>query len=341
MVLLASSVSMLGDGIKFGALPLLAASLTRDPRLVSLVDVAAQSGWVLLGLVSGVLVDRWRRTQVMWIVDAMRFVVTAAFAVVVLLDMHTVALVVLAGLLLGLLAPFFDNASSAVLPELVNGPALERANGYYNASALLASSLIGPPVGAALFVVNAGLPLVIDALTFGLAAVLIAAVRHAVPAADRVERHGLRAELVEGLHYPWGQHVLRALAFLLLVVNLVGSGAVAILVLYVLDLLELPEAAFGWLVATYAVGGLAGAVIVPRISERVRVLVSVVAGGTLMGAGITVLGVWPALGPAVAGVVMAGFGSVWWNVTVSLRQRIVPRALLGRVTSVYRMIGLG
>jgi predicted MFS family arabinose efflux permease len=228
------------------------------------------------------------------------------------------------------------------LPELVSGPALERANGYYQASALLTSALVGPPIGAALFVLNAGLPLVIDAVTFGLAAILVASVRRAVPAADPRPRRSLRVELVEGLRYLWGQHVLRTLAFLLLVVNFVGSGVVAILVLYVLDVLELPEAAFGWLVATYAVGGLAGAVLVPRIAERVQVFASVVAGGTLMGAGITLLGVWPSPGPAVVGVVLAGFGSVWWNVvTVSLRQRIVPRALLGRVTSVYRMIGLG
>ena len=70
---------MLGDGITFGALPLLAASISTDPRLVSLVSVAAQSGWLLLGLVSGVLVDRWRRTQVMWVVDALRFVVAGCF----------------------------------------------------------------------------------------------------------------------------------------------------------------------------------------------------------------------------------------------------------------------
>jgi MFS family permease len=278
----------------------------------------------------------------MWVVDALRCVVAGVFAVVVLMDLHTVLLIVLTGLLLGLLAPFFDNASSAVMPELVSGPALERANSYYNASALLTSSLIGPPIGAALFVLNAGLPLAIDAISFGVAALLVAAVRDAVPAHDRPEHRSLRAELVEGLRYLWGHDVLRTLAFLLLVVNCVGSGAVAILVLYVLQVLALPEVAFGWLVAAFALGGLAGAVVVPRIAERVPVFVSVVGGGTLMAVGITLIGVWPAVAPVVVAVVLAGLGSVWWNVvTVSLRQRIVPRELLGRVTSVYRVIGLG
>ena len=124
----AATASFVGEGIQFGALPLLAASLTRDPRLVSLTEVASQSGWLLLGLVSGVLVDRWRRTSVMWIVDTVRAVVAGAFAFVVLADLHTIAILLLTGFVLGLLSPFFDNASSAVLPEIVDGSRLERAN---------------------------------------------------------------------------------------------------------------------------------------------------------------------------------------------------------------------
>lgn len=338
LLLTADTASFVGEGIQFGALPLLAASLTRDPRLVSLTEVAAQSGWLLLGLISGVLVDRWRRTSVMWIVNAARAVVAVAFATVVLLDLHTIPVLLVSGFVLGLMAPFFDNASSAVLPDVVTPVNLERANAYHQVSLTLGATLLGPPAGAALFVAVHGLPFAIYAAGFAVAGVLVFGVRTVVPAPERTERH-LWRELAEGIGYLWRQQLLRALCLLLLVVNMVGTAVVAILVLYVLQVLGLPEAGFGWLVATYAVGGVAGAVSAPRLSKRVSTFTSLTTASVLMCGGIIAMGLWTLVVPVFCTVVLIGFGGAWWNVvTISLRQRLVPKELLGRVTSVYRMV---
>jgi MFS family permease len=335
----AATASFIGEGIQFGALPLLAASLTRDPRLVSLTEVAAQAGWLLLGLISGVLVDRWRRTTVMWVVDAARALVAGAFAIVVLLGMQTIPVLLLTGFALGLMAPFFDNASSAVLPDLVDAAKLERANAYHQVSLTLGATLIGPPVGAALFVAMNGLPFAIYAVGFAVAAVLVASVRTAVPAPIRSGGAHLGRELVEGVRYLWRHKLLRTLALLLLVLNMVGTGVVAILVLYVLQVLELPEAGFGWLVAMYAVGGVLGAVAAPRLARRVGTFTTLMAASLMMCTGIAAMGLLTQVPAVFASVVVIGFGSAWWNVvTISLRQRIVPKELLGRVTSVYRMV---
>lgn len=335
----AATASFIGEGIQFGALPLLAASLTRDPRLVSLTEVASQSGWLLLGLISGVLVDRWRRTSVMWIVDSIRAVVAGAFAIVVLADLHTIAILLLTGFVLGLLSPFFDNASSAVLPEIVDGSRLERANSYHQISITMGATLIGPPLGAALFVAMKGLPFAIYAVGFAVAAVLVWSVRTAVPAPKRAESNHLWRELTDGVRYLWRHKLLRALAFLLLVVNLVGTGVVAILVLYVLEVLHLPQQGFGWLVASYAVGGVIGAVAAPKLSQRLATYPSLMISAVLMCIGIAGMGLWTAVVPVFVTVLVIGFGGAWWNViTISLRQRLVPKELLGRVTAVYRMI---
>lgn len=335
----ADTASFLGEGIQFGALPLLAASLTRDPRLVSLTEVAAQSGWLLLGLISGVLVDRWRRTSVMWIVNTARALVAGAFATVVLADLHTIPIMLLAGFVLGLLSPFFDNASSAVLPEVVEPDRLERANSYHQISLALGATLIGPPLGAALFVAVHGLPFTIYAVSFAVAAMLIAAIRNRVPAPERASGNHLWRELAEGVRYLARHKLLRALASLLLIVNLVGTGVVAILVLYVLQVLGLRETAFGWLVAAYAVGGVLGAVATPRLSRRLATFVSLMTASALMCLGIAAMGLLTSVVAVFVIVVLIGFGSTWWNVvTISLRQRLVPRELLGRVTAVYRMV---
>jgi len=335
----AGAVSFLGSGITFGALPLLAASLTRDPRIVSLSEAVSGAGWLLLGLASGVLVDRWRRTSTMWIVDTIRAVIAGVFAVLVLADLQTIPLLLIAGFSLGLFAPFFDNASSAIVPDLVPAAGLERANGYHQVSLLLLSNLIGPPLGAALFVVDHGLPILVDAISFAAAALLVWSIRDAVPRPEPATERHLGRELVEGMRYLWHHKLLRSLCLLLVVVNAVGTGMVAILVLFVLEVLALPEAAFGWLVATYAVGGIAGAVLAPRLSKALSTFTSVLMAMLMSSLAVISIGLTGMLVPVVLAVIFLGFGSAWWNVvTITLRQRIVPKALLGRVTSVYRMV---
>jgi MFS family permease len=81
---LAQGVSNLGDGVYVTALPLLAATLTRDPLLVSAVMFAEWLPWLLFGLLAGALLDRWERRRVMWMVDAARLVVVGGFAAAVL-----------------------------------------------------------------------------------------------------------------------------------------------------------------------------------------------------------------------------------------------------------------
>ncbi len=65
----ATAISTLGDGMYLGALPLLAAQLTRDPLAVSAVTFASWLPWLLVALVSGALVDRWDRRRLLWTVD--------------------------------------------------------------------------------------------------------------------------------------------------------------------------------------------------------------------------------------------------------------------------------
>jgi MFS family permease len=335
----AGAVSFAGDGIMFGALPLLAASITRDPRIVSLSEAAGNVGWLLLGLISGVMVDRWRRTSTMWIVDAIRAVIAGAFAAAVLSGLGTIPLLLVTAFLLGMLAPFFDNAASVVVTDVVVPTALERANGYSQASLLLLSNLIGPPLGAALFVLSRGLPVLLNAVSFAIAALLVWTIRTSAPTRVRAPDRHLGRELREGLVYLWRHKLLRTLCLLLTIVNGVGAGIIAILVLYVLEVLHLPEQGFGWLVAIYAVGGVAGAFVAPRLSRRLTTSSNLVGAMVISSVAIIAFGLVTAFALVAAAAIVLGFGSTWWNVvSITLRQRIVPAELLGRVTAVYRMV---
>src|SRR3954451_8356126 len=364
----AATVSVVGDGIYAGALPLLAARITRDPAAVSLTTVMSRAGWLFLGILSGVLVDRWSKTRVMWQVDALRAVVMGTFAVLVLTGHTSMALIYGVSLLLGLVAPFFENAFSAVLPHVVEPPALERANSWTQTSLVMGANLAGPPLGAALFVWLPGLPLVLEAASFAVAAALVALLRRRMddrPPPTSAARTSLGTELADGLRYLLGHRLLRTLAMLLAAINAISGAVVSLLVLYVLEVMDYPEAAYGWFMAVFAIGGLVGAAAVPKLKARLGTFtagllraggaagvpklkarlgtftaVLLAAGGFTVGA--LLMGLLPYLPLVVVGIVVTGIGSSLWNViTMSLRQRIVPSHMLGRVTGVYRMLGLG
>ncbi len=335
-----SSASFLGEGLLLGAVPLLASSLTRDARLISITDALQQAGWLFLGLASGIAADRLPRLRIMWLANAARALAAAVFAGVVVIGHASMPVIYALGLSLGLASPFFDNASSAVLPELVAPEQFQRANSLTQMSIALTINLVGPIAGTALFVLAPASPFGLTALAYAIATGITLAVSRRNPGVGARTGKASNTELLrEGLRYLLGHRVLVTLAVTVGMVNLVTSGEVAILVLYVLQVLHLPASAYGLVMAAFAVGALAGAALTARITawigERTAVLVSLGSFGVTL----LVLGTLPIVAIAFTAMAVTGFFAMVWNVTVnSYRQRVVPIDLLGRVTSVYRMV---
>ena len=145
--------------------------------------------------------------------------------------------------------------------------------------------------------------------------------------------------LAEGLSYLAKHRVLRTLAGAVAIVNLVTSGAIAVAVLYVLQELHLPQSTYGPVMASFAVGAIGGGLLTVRLTrwlgERTAVLISLAAFVVSM----VVLGAVRQVVVSVSAMLLMGFFSMVWNITVnSYRQRVVPLTLLGRVTSVFRMV---
>lgn len=339
-VWLGSSVSYLAEGLLFGALPLLAATLTRDPRLISITDALGQAGWLLLGLVSGIAADRLPRLHLMWASNAVRALAAGVFAALVWLGWAGLPTIYLLGFVLGLAAPFFDNASSSVLPELVVPEQFGRANSLTQMSLALAGNLIGPMVGTLVFVLAPAAPFGFAALAFATGTLITAWVSGRTPGRPAHTGEQSNLELLrEGFSYLIHHRVLRTLAASVGVVNFVTSGVIAVLVLYVLELLKLPQSAYGLVMGAFAVGAIAGALAsVPLVrwwGERATVLASI----TAFAVSSIVLGAVPQVIVSFAAFIFTGFFSMAWNVIVnSYRQRVVPSELLGRVTAVYRMM---
>jgi MFS family permease len=337
----ANAISSTGDGAFVAALPLLAVTISRDPRLVAVVTAAGYLPWMVLSLPAGALVDRYDRATLMWRAQAVQAAVVAAVAVLVVFRIANIAVLGLAGLLLGSAEVVFSNAAQAMLPALVPPELLARANGSQQVSLTVGETFLGPPAGSLLFAAAAALPFGLDAVSFAGSAALLAR----LPRTSRETgqpRASIRTQIAEGLRWLYRHRLLRVVAFLLGIFNFANQMGQAVLVLLATQTLHVGTRGYGLLLAVTAVGSVAGGLVSPAVTRRLGMLPSLVIAGAVDAAVFAGLGLAP--DPAVAALMLAGqgFAVTMWNVvTVSLRQQVVPAHLLGRVNSVYRMLGWG
>lgn len=114
-------MSNLGDGIRLTALPLLAATLTRDPLAVSGVVAATTAPWIFFGPIGGSQVDRTNRKLLMIGGQVVRGLVVAGLAVLVAADAVTMGHLYVTGAVIGLGEILVDTSSQAAIPLLSAG----------------------------------------------------------------------------------------------------------------------------------------------------------------------------------------------------------------------------
>jgi MFS family permease len=336
----ASIISNLGDGALLAAGPLLVASITSEPAAVGAAAFVQQLPWLLFALFSGALVDRLDRRLMIVAADTFRSIVLGALGVAVLFGTSPLWAVYAALFLLGTAETLADNASGALLVSAVPKEQLGKANARLFASGTVLQQLGGPPLGAFLFAVGAGVPVVFDAVTFAAAAALIArvAVRPPLPAA----RTAIWTDVRDGVRWLWHHAGVRTLACSILVMNVTFCAAFATWVLFAQERLGLSETQFGLLVSVGAVGGVLGMPVYHVLEPRVGSL-------TLLRAGLVIettvhLVLALTRSPWVAGATMAVFGVhavVWGIVSTTARQLATPEPLMGRVNSVYLLASVG
>lgn len=343
----ASTISNLGDGIDAAALPLLAATLTRDPLLFSGIAVLNRLPWLLFTLHAGALADRLDRRVTMVVAALGRALLFGALGLAVLGDFASIWLLYAITFATGVLEVVADTSAQAIVPALVKDrDQLERANGRLFGAQTVADQFVGPPVGGLLFAVAAAVPILLDAATFVIAAVLLVSMTGAYAtsrAGDTTRaRTSMREDIREGITWLRAHRLLRTLALLLGTMNGLTAAAFAIWPLFVLERLGLGPLGFGLLLTAAAAGSVVGSLVAGRIVERVGRAPALWV--TLIASAVVPLaqGLFPEVWVFATGAVVFGFAAVIWNViTVSLRQTIIPDDLLGRVNSVYRFLGWG
>ena len=340
--LLASSwTSNLGDGIALAAAPLLIASLTSSPILVAAGAMLQYLPWLLFGLLAGAVADHHDRRRLVIIANATRAVIVAGLVAFLVTGYANVWIVLATAFLYGTAEVFADSAGSTLLPMLVKPADLGIGNARMQAGFLVANQLAGPPLGAFLFAVGSFWPFVLQVLCVALAVVLISRIaRTPVPEHPESDSESKMHAIREGLRWLRHNAPVRTLIVIILVFNITWAAPWGILVLYATEYLGMGPVGYGALTTASALGGFIAIFAFGWLEKRVSF-------STLMRVCLSLevlmhLGFALTTSPVVAFVIMFGFGLyafIWATISTTVRQRLVPIELQGRIASV-NMVGV-
>ena len=346
--LLASSwTSNVGDGVALAAAPLLIASMTSSPLLVASGAILQFLPWLIFGLHAGAIADRFDRRRLVMVANAARAVVLAALCVFLVTGTANIGIVLAVAFLYGTAEVFVDTAGSTLLPMLVKPADLGIGNARLQAGYLVANQFAGPPLGAFLFAAGSAWPFLVEVLCVTLAIVLISRMartpvppREAAADGDSASRSPVHTDIAEGLRWLWRNPPVRMLVIIILVFNVTWAAPWGVLVLYATEHLQMGAIGYGALTTASAAGGILATVSFGWLERHVsfatlmRVVLSLEVLMHLAFA-LTTTG-WVAL---VIMVVFGAYAFVWATISTTVRQRLVPAELQGRVSSV-NMVGV-
>ncbi|TYB67177.1 MFS transporter [Nonomuraea sp. PA05] len=336
----------LGANISRVALPLVAVLvLHAGPAEVGVLSSLQTAAFLLIGLPTGVWVDRLRKRRVMMASDLAKFVLLGSIPAAAALDVLTIEMMFAVALLAGVSQVFNDVADQTYLPHLVSTPQLSDGNAkleIIRSGAFLA----GPGVGGAL-VQLLGAPRTIVATAIGALAsafLLLAIKVPDKPPAD-AEHGPLLRGIREGLSYVWRDRLLRAFVATSGINNLCVSGVLGLSVLFLAETVRLSPGAVGVLLMSGGIGGVLGGLTGGWLSRRLgsaratwlAVLIGAPAGLLLP----MTQADWRVVCFAVTSI-MISWAAAMSNVgQTTYRQTVTPDHLLGRVSASVRFVTWG
>src|SRR5436190_3159012 len=340
------TVSELGSVVTRTALPIAAVLILRANAIqVGILVASASTAVLLVGLFAGALVDRSRRRPLMIVADVLRaFVVlsvpAAAFAGTLRMEqLYVVAFVEAA------LGSVFEIAYRTYLPAMLPERRLLEGNAKIGMTGAIAE--IGGPGFAGILVqlITAPMAILVDAVSYVVSAVSIAAIRLPERIVEHVEGPaGLRRQLAEGFAVIARHPLLRPMALASVTGALFGNFYGALYTIYALDDLSLSPFLLGVVISAGGVGDLVGTFIVGPLTRRWGYGPTIVwtrVAGSLLGVLTPLAGGPPLVAatflfiPQLFGDGLATIGTID---QLTVRQQVTPRRLLGRVNATLHVL---
>ena len=340
------TASVLGSAVSGLAIPTIAiVGLGAAPFAVSVLSTVQFAAFPLLGLVAGVWVDRWSRRTTMLAADVVRALALASIPVAATAHVLGFPQLLAVAACVGVASVFFEVAYQSLVPSVVEPDQLDRANArleFTNSAAQIAGSGLA---GALIAFVGAPLAVVVDAASYVVSVLTLAALRVRETHRDEGAAHQpFLTELREGIAVVLGLPAIVRIAGATATSNLGIAMMMSVGLLYFYRVLHLSPAIVGVLFAVSNLG-FVGALFAPRIARRYgagRTMTVALSAGVLSQFLLPLALVAPPLPVLfVAELAMSACVPVYNITQVSLRQRLIPSDKLGRANATLRTVVWG
>ena len=355
----ASFASNLADGLLKVAAPLLAASLTKDPVIISFLAALVMLPWLLFAIPIGGLVDRVDRRLLLASANALRFASAAFLAVSVSFGFINIQLLYLAAFAFGIGEVIYDTTAQSMIPQLLKREQLERGNARLEVTAVTIGEFVGAPLSGLLYATAIGLPFVFGSFGILVAIALVLAIPKTFHAdwqrangllaaaegegpAEPAPKTKFLADIRFGIRYLYEDKRLLKLVLLTATLGFFFSTTGSTLVLFLTEILGVTPALFGFVLAAPALGAVIGSVITPRLSKRFG-RTNVMAAVLVLSSLVTLLqGTSPNVWVFMALMLVGGVAITLWNVLLmSTYHQIIPNHLFGRIHGTRRTLVWG
>ena len=343
------TVSLVGDGVLLIALAWQVYELSNTPASMAVVGVAMTVPHIAFLLLGGVASDRFDRRRVMIASDAVRGAAVGALGLLAVTGHLRLWQVFPLVALYGAATAFFGPAFEALVPDVVSPDQLPQANAVEHFVRPAAHGLAGPAIGGLLIALaGSGVAFLVDAATFAVSMACLLRVRpraHAAPSAEAgagVLDNAL-ADVREGFRFVRGNAWLWATLLAATFAYLLFTGPVDVLLPYLVkNELGAGPGTLGLVLAVGGLGAIGAALAVGWMGTPQRSMTFVYLAWTastlaLVGYGLA-RAAWQAMVVSLVFNALETAGTVVWLTT---KQRLVPRALLGRVSSFDWFISTG
>ena len=334
----------LGDGVIRTASPLLAIRLTQDPLLISLLPALALLPWLFFAIPSGILIDRIDRRVALRIANGVRVALAVFLVVLFATNSLTIWSLFLVAFIDGACETIYDGAIRAMMPSIVTREQLPTANSRIEAGELILQNFLAAPLTSLLFAVAVLIPLGANIGFYALAVILALLLPRK---ASGIQFTGVAAgerpkwylQFVDGYRFIMANRMFRTLWFFTTFTGLCFSAATASFVLFLVKQAGLPPALYGVFLLTGAVGGILGSVFAASFKRRLGAGLTMAISNLVSCAALLLVGLVPTIWAAGAGFFISSFSVLVWNILImTLRQSMVPGAMLGRVHGTWRTL---
>lgn len=338
----AQTVSAFGARITREGLPIMAVTtLGASAATLGVLAAVASGAALAAALATGGFIDRHRRRPLLIGADLLRAAVLIAIPIAAGLGVLTLPQVLAAAALVAAASVVFDIASHSYLPSILGKAELVEGNSRLAATESVAE-VGGPALAGLLFQwLSAPIAVAANAVTYLVSAGFLATIRNPEAApAESPPDHWTR-DVTQGFRLAWSAPYMRPLLLMTAAQGLFGGVFSALYVLFAVRTLGLTPAMLGLAIGAGGVGALAGAVIAPRLSHRLgqgRAIIVAIAGAALAVLITPFAPAAPVAGLAaliVSQVIGDAFAVAGGVLTASLRQTLLPQAVLGRVAGAF------